>query len=232
MKWNDENKSYNFRPEGTALIMKWLSQSDHFIQKKFFYFDSFYRYERPQQGRRREFYQFGYEWISKNSYVDINSLVLLIEVLSKYLNINNLKIELNYLGFKGKFYRIIEKLFPDNNDNTEYLHHKIDKGVLKISNYWHFFSNEEKSDLMNFIRSVNLTFKNKCKYIWNPSLTRGLHYYSRCVFEIKFKDRTIAGGGCYDGMLQEMNHRFKGYKNFGWALGIDRLVNLIEDENE
>ena len=212
------NRDISLRPEGTLLHLTGLKDSPNL--QKVYYFGPMFRYERPQRFRNREFLQFGVECTSRNFYK--NEEVNCIQLLQTYLDTLpiNYVLQVNYLGFRSNCLRRLNSLGLKH-DRLVFLsdtHQLSDSLRQKVFSY----DEEEVLDLIRLLRA--LTYE-EVRFKFNPKLFRGLHYYSRLVFEVKLtsSNKAIVGGGCYDGLWGKLNPRKVNYNHFGWALGLTRL---------
>ena len=213
--FKDKNeKSISLRPEGTAgvvrsIIEKKLDNESH----RFWYLGPMWRYERPQKGRYRQFYQAGVELIGYEEGLSELEMISLVISINSELNINDSIIKINHLGDKkakeGFCQSLKEYLEPykseldekdidrlsknplrildSKNSNTQ----KILKNAPKISD----FISDEASNLLNTIKN---TYPQNHIEI-DHSLVRGLDYYTGFVFEavsehLGAQDSYLGGG--------------------------------------
>lgn len=238
------------RPEATASTIRAYVQNkiNNFDgDNKFYYFGPMFRYERPQKGRYRQFYQGGVELIApKSSLANFEIIKLAYDFLTK-LKINNFIIEINNLGSfdsRNKYILDLKKYFTKYKDELSVLsQERLDKNVLRIFDdkvdgekdfvkkapiLWDYLSNEEK---VNFNELLKLLDKFKIKYKINNFLVRGLDYYNDIVFEFVSNSEalgaksTILAGGRYDGMIKEFGGPNK--DSIGFAFGVDRLIEIV-----
>ena len=245
------------RPEGTASIVRF------YIEKgmrsfpgpsKFWYFGPMFRYEKPQAGRFRQFWQFGLETIRENSVVrDAEIIAIFYEILKK-LKIKNLIVEVSSIGdkccrpdyiqalkkyLKSKKQHLCSNCLKRLKDNPlRVLDCKKKKCQIvvsqapKIIDHLCKICNKDFKDLLEFLEELEIP------YILNPYLVRGLDYYTKTVFEIFSADKDIqnlstkialGGGGRYDDLLELLGEkREEGTPAVGAALGIDRIVELMK----
>ena len=239
---DSKKNSISMRPEGTAscaraLIQNGLTNSIN----KVWYSGPFFRHERPQKGRYRQFHQFGAEFIGIESYEADCEIISLVDYIWKSLNINPTLI-INSIGDhadRKKYVKVLvdylekyETSFNDNEKNKLKLNplrildskNEQTKNILnsapKISDY---ISKESKIHFENLLRTLDA--KN-IKYAKDDNLVRGLDYYNRTVFEyIDTKSNTqntICAGGRYDFLFENLCD--KKVPALGFAIGIERLV--------
>lgn len=241
------------RPEATASTIRAYVQNkiNNFDgDNKFYYFGPMFRYERPQKGRYRQFYQGGVELIApKSSLANFEIIKLAYDFLTK-LKINDFIIEINNLGSfdsRNKYILDLKKYFAKYKDELSVLsQERLDKNVLRIFDdkvdgekdfvkkapiLWDYLSNEEK---VNFNELLKLLDKFKIKYKINNFLVRGLDYYNDIVFEFVSNSEalgaksTILAGGRYDGMIKEFGGPNK--DSIGFAFGVDRLIEIVSSQ--
>lgn len=246
-----KKKKISLRPEGTvgcirACIQKKIFQISKI--KKLWYYGPMFRYERPQKGRFRQFYQLGVECFGiSDPIIDLEIILLTIRIWKKLKILKYLKLEINSIGSileRKKYSKDLSKFFKKNI-------HKLDKNFQKLLNFnnpiklldhknikiQNFIKNGPKLldylDIKSRKRFKKLCFlldQNQITYNINSNLVRGLDYYNDTVFEWKdYKlgaQNTICAGGRYDTLVE----RLGGLKNpaIGFAIGIDRLFLLKE----
>lgn len=242
------------RPELTAPIIRFFVNQCSNMPKplRFYYFGNCFRYERPQKGRYREFWQFGVELIGSSSYLADAEVISLAYTMLKNINIEfelhigHVGILRNLLSFLGekssKAMRLIDK--GDRNGLESYLNElKVDmeiqnklyrlmelkggKEVLEEAKEivdYDFIYLEKLTDLLEVL---GVDFK------LNFGIARGLDYYTGVVFECYAKNlgaqRQICGGGSY-----ELAELFGGVKTpaSGFAIGFDRVCELVTDKKQ
>lgn len=241
------------RPEATASTIRAYVQNkiNNFDgDNKFYYFGPMFRYERPQKGRYRQFYQGGVELIApKSPLANFEIIKLAYDFLTK-LKINDFIIEINNLGSfdsRNKYILDLKKYFTKYKCELSVLsQERLDKNVLRIFDdkvdgekdfvkrapiLWDYLSNEEK---VNFNELLKLLDKFKIKYKINNFLVRGLDYYNDIVFEFVSNSEalgaksTILAGGRYDGMIKEFGGPNK--DSIGFAFGVDRLIEIVSNQ--
>lgn len=242
------NESITLRPEGTAgvaraFVSEGMAQS---LPLRFYYSGPMFRYERPQKGRYRQFYQLGIESLGlETPKADVEVLSMAWDFLGALGLQGETTLEINTLGDaeSRKIYR--DKLvayfsgFRDKLSADSQM--RLEKNPLRILD-----SKDEGDralipgaprlqDCLN--ESSAAFFKGVCagletlgiRYNVNDRLVRGLDYYCHTVFEFTTTrlgaQGTVLAGGRYDGLIELMG----GQKTpgVGWAAGIDRLADLV-----
>ena len=229
------------RPEGTAGLVRSLITNglDDEEIKKFFYIGPMFRYERPQKGRKRQFFQAGVELIGNAIYGDLEVIQVANMILDKLGIESNL--EINFLGDNESlkaYNKYLDDYLSRSNEVPEYvkknpiraLDSKDEKVKILMSeakSIESFLNEKQKnkfSDIKNKLNELNINFME------NKNLVRGLDYYNGLVFEFTSSElgaqNAIIGGGRYDGLIESLGGR--NLPATGFALGIDRLSEIIK----
>ena len=245
-------ESITLRPEMTAALVRAVIQNSMLSQSgllKLWYFGPFFRYERPQKGRLRQFHQFGAECIGSPYPESDVEVILLADTLFKALGIENYNLLINSLGNENsrKMYRdaLINYLDSVKDDLSYDSKSRMDKNPLRVLD-----SKDEKDvnilvnapRIIDYLDEPSLSHFNKVKvlldnqnvkYIISPKLVRGLDYYSHTVFEFQSSylgsQDSFGGGGRYDGLIGQLGG--KDTPAVGFALGVERLLMIIEAIN-
>jgi histidyl-tRNA synthetase len=239
------------RPEGTASIVRAYIENQIYNREKisrFYYYGPMFRYDRPQKGRYREFYQFGVEVFGgKNPYFDGEVILLLNETLKK-LEISGTTFLINSLGCKNCKVSYISELKNQLMKISDSLCSdckiRIEKNPLRV-----FDCKNENCRLsfknlpliidylceecrFHFKVLVDFLNRNNINYRITGSLVRGLDYYTKTVFEVisEKEDIAIAGGGRYDNLVNDMGG--PDIPAVGFAVGIDRIIPLVKDDEK
>ncbi|MEX6493647.1 histidine--tRNA ligase [Fusobacterium animalis] len=242
------DRSITLRPENTASLVRCYLENAIYAKEeisRFYYNGSMFRYERPQAGRQREFNQIGLEVFGEKSpKVDAEVIAIGYKFLEK-LGITDLEVKINSVGsnasrtvYREKLVEHFSKHLDDmcddckdriNRNPLRLLDCKIDKdkdfykSAPSIINY--LFEDERKhyEDVKKYLNVFGI------KYTEDPTLVRGLDYYSSTVFEIitnKLGSQgTVLGGGRYDNLLKELGD--KDIPAVGFATGVERIMMLL-----
>ena len=241
------NDSVTLRPEGTAGIARALI-SNGFTQnlpQKYFYYGPMFRYERPQQGRLRQFNQVGLEFFGKGSYFEDCEVIRAAHHFLIELDIKkDIKLKINTIGkidsrksfikeIKAYFYNNKKKLSSDslkrlNRNPLRILDSKAPEDIALLEKapvIYDFLKTEE----VNSFKNVKSTLKElDISFTVDPYLVRGLDYYSDTTFEFTLtkNDRfAVLAGGRYDNLINELGGgKISGV---GWAAGVERLESLL-----
>ncbi|OFZ28995.1 MAG: histidine--tRNA ligase [Bdellovibrionales bacterium RIFCSPHIGHO2_01_FULL_40_29] len=241
--------SITLRPEGTAgVVRSFVSEglAQH-LPLKLYYYGPMFRYERPQKGRYRQFYQFGVEMLGlETPLADIECLDLAWTIIKKLNLSERCILEINTLGdtesradYRKALIDFLTplkfQLSPDSQVRLEKNPMRIldskdegDRKLLADAPLMENFLNEKSKDFFTKViaglKHLNIPFK------LNPKLVRGLDYYCHTVFEFTTTELgaqgAILSGGRYDGLVEMLG----GPKTagVGWAAGVDRLADLCE----
>ena len=241
------------RPEGTAPVVRAYLQ--HGMQSltqpvKLWYFSQFFRYEHPQAGRFRQFWQFGFEILGEQSPALDAQIILIFYEILRELGFENLTIKINSIGdsFCRPYYK---KSLVSYLKHKSYLLCQDCKRRLKENPLRVLDCKQEKcreivsqapqildylcENCKNHLKSV-LEFLDEIQLPYNldPYLVRGLDYYTKTVFEIfeeSEKGKTIgalAGGGRYDNLAKILGGGE--IPGVGGAAGIERIVQLMKEK--
>jgi len=248
----------SLRPEFTAPIVR--AYIEHGMQNlsqpvKLWYFGPCFRYERPQAGRHRQFWQFGFEILGeKSAAIDAQIIQIFYNVL-KQLKLKNLIVEVNSIGdnqCRPYYKKLLANYFKTREGSLcADCKRRVKENVLRILD-----CKEEKcqpiktqapqildhlcdecrehfKEVLEFLDEISLPYK------LNPYLVRGLDYYTKTVFEI-FADKeekenetlvspvSLVGGGRYDKLVKILGGRETPAS--GAAAGIERIVELMKSQ--
>ncbi|MBE6827182.1 MAG: histidine--tRNA ligase [Ruminococcaceae bacterium] len=244
-------RSITLRPEGTAGAVRAFLENGLFnepMPQKVYYLTSCYRYEKPQAGRLREFHQFGVECLGAPNAAADAEVILLANEIFNYLGVKNISLEINSIGCpacRAKFQQALREYFTAHFDELcetcrgrleknpmrildckSPVCSEIAKGAPKILDYLCDDCNDHFDLVKKYLNENNID------YTVNPTIVRGLDYYTRTVFEFVSNEigaqGTVCGGGRYDGLVEEMGG--KPTSALGFGLGIERLLLLMDKQ--
>jgi histidyl-tRNA synthetase len=237
------------RPEGTAPIVRSYIENDFYKKPqpvKLFYFGPFFRYERPQKGRYRQFHQFGLEVLGKKAPALDAQIIRVIYETFKELELK-VKIKVNSLGDKKCRSEYKEKLKealePEKEDLCEDCQRRFDTNPLRILDCKNESCQKITANVPqivdNLCKSCKKDFKSVLEYLdgmnlpyeLDPFLVRGLDYYNNTVFEIFTEDDDLAlgGGGRYDNLVELLGGRET--PAVGVAVGVERLIEAMQNQS-
>ena len=246
-------RSMTLRPEVTAPVMR--AYLDHGMHKlpqpvKLWYASSCWRYERAQAGRYRQFWQVGAEAIgSDDPAVDAESIVLLARILSE-LGIGGVVLRIASLGDPAARAAYREVLLGHLEANADRLSDEV-RSRMSTNPLRAFDSDHEGTrevmagaplladylsgaDSDHFAEVLTLLDVAGVPYEIDPTLVRGLDYYTRTVFEFSSSalgaQSGVAGGGRYDGLAGQLGGGQ--VPGMGWAAGVERMLLAAEERPE
>lgn len=251
-------KAYALRPEGTAGVVRayiengWQSLPQ---PVKTYYFGSFFRHDRPQRGRFREFKQFGLEILGSEKSISDAMIIMITTKILQEADCHELSLHINSLGDKDSresykkaltnYYKKHLAKLPDDaketlkNNPLRLLDSKDPKlielnqeapetiGSLTAPAKKHF------KEVLEYLETLGI------EYTVNTRLVRGLDYYSHTVFEIFEKQNeveegqtpelplAIASGGRYDGLATQLGSK-RPIPGVGVGIGVDRVLMSCE----
>ncbi len=246
-------RSITLRPEGTAPICRaYLEHGMHKLAQpvKLSYLGPFFRHERPQAGRYRQFHQLGIEAIGTDSpLADAEAIMLLSDLLGE-LGVPGVELRLGSLGSLDARRVYLEELkahlHAHEGELSKDVRERIDVNPLRA-----FDSDDEGTrgamasaptivgalegeDAAHFAEVRTLLDAAGIEYSIDPTLVRGLDYYTRTIFSFVC-DRLgaqseIGGGGRYDGLIEQLGG--PATPAVGWAAGIERILLALDEEEE
>ena len=245
--------SLTLRPEGTACCVRAAMQHGllHNQIQRLWYTGPMFRHERPQKGRYRQFHQFGVEAFGLSG-PDIDAeLILMSNRLWQQLGMSDdVTLELNSLGssearlqYRDVLVEYFEEHQSELDDDSQRRLHTNPLRILDSKNPAMQQLNENAPKLIEHLdEESKQDFDILCstlddagvKYKINTRLVRGLDYYSKTVFEwVTDKlgaQGTVCAGGRFDGLVEQLGG--KATPAIGFALGIERLIELLEIPEE
>jgi histidyl-tRNA synthetase len=245
-------RSLTLRPEATASVCR--AYLEHGMQKlaqpvKLWTEGSFFRHERPQAGRYRQFTQVDAEAIGSDSPLVDAELILLAGDILAELGVRDVRLRLGSLGTPAAraayLDELREYLRSRQDELSEEVHGRIDANPLRAFDADHegtrkvmadaptLLDKLDPEDAEHFAAVRELLDSNGVAYDLDPTLVRGLDYYTRTVFEFECErlgaQSGIGGGGRYDGLIEQLGG--PPTPGCGWALGVDRIALALEPED-
>ncbi|NJE45784.1 histidine--tRNA ligase [Massilimicrobiota sp. SW1139] len=251
-----KGRSMTLRPEGTAGIARAYVENKLYGMpeklQKVYYMGPMFRYERPQNGRQRQFHQFGVEMLGVESpYVDVECMLMAVTVV-KALGLKNIQLHINTLGdqesrdayreaLQNHFQPVLNELCHDcqvryEKNPLRILDCKVDKNHPMMKTAPKTIDYLTDSAKAHFEKVCALLDDLEIDYVVDPNLVRGLDYYSHTVFEIISDDpklgagSTVGGGGRYNGLVEELGGPQT--PGVGFAFGMERLMIALGDDHE
>ena len=242
-------RSITLRPEGTAGVMR--AVIEHGMDRgqlpvKVLYSGAYFRAERPQKGRYRQFYQVGIEAIGLEDPLIDAEVIWLADQAFRNIGLRNYRLEITSLGDAEsraahrkdllKFYEKLDldeatasraklnplRLFDDKRPEMV----KAMQGAPVLLDYLNEKSKTHFDQVRAYLDALNV------KYEINPKLVRGFDYYTGTTFEFVHtglgSQSAIGGGGRYDKLMSELGGQ--DLSGIGWGLGVDRTLLAAEEE--
>ena len=242
-------RSITLRPENTAAAVRAYLEHKLYAEDaltKLFYIGSMFRFDRPQKGRLREFHQFGVEALGEASpAVDAEIILLAVRFLQS-LGLKELSLSINSVGdpacrpvyreklkefFSGKLDGLCDdcrsrydrnpmRILDCKNEHC----HELSVGAPEITDCLCDECAEHFEKVKSYLTAAGVPFT--C----DPRLVRGLDYYTKTAFEIKYEplgaQSAVAGGGRYDGLVEEIGGNPT--PAVGFAVGLERVMLAME----
>lgn len=242
-------RSITLRPEGTAGVMR--AVIEHGLDRgqlpvKVLYSGAYFRAERPQKGRYRQFYQVGIEAIGLDDPMIDAEVIWLADQAFKNIGLKNYRLEITSLGDAEsraahrqdllKFYETLNldeatsararmnplRLFDDKRPEMVAAMER----APRLLDYLNEKSKEHFAKVRKYLDALGV------KYEINSKLVRGFDYYTGTTFEFIHMglgaQSAIGGGGRYDKLMSELGGQ--DLSGIGWGLGVDRTILAAEEE--
>ena len=252
--FNDKgNRSITLKPEGTAGVVRAFIENKLYADTqptKLFYITPCFRYERPQAGRQRQFHQFGIEALgSDKPSLDAEVIALAVQFFTE-VGLKDLAVSINSVGCptcRAEYNaRLKEYLDAKSDVLCETCLERKDKNPMRVIDCKNPTCKENLNDipfmvdhicddckdhfekLQTYLKEMDINF------VVDKTIVRGLDYYKKTAFEIISNDigsqSTVCGGGRYDGLVEQLGGP-KGVSGIGFALGAERLLLTMENNN-
>jgi histidyl-tRNA synthetase len=242
-------RSITLRPEGTAGVMR--AVIEHGLDRgklpvKVWYSGQFFRAERPQAGRYRQFYQVGIEAIGLDDPAIDAEVIAIADAGFKAIGLSKYRLEITSLGdaesraaHRVDLVKFISTLSLDEataaralinplrlfDDKREEMRKAMAEAPLLI-NYLNENSRQQFAQVQKYLDALGIS------YVVNPRMVRGLDYYTGTTFEFVHEllgaQSGIGGGGRYDGLMEQLGGQ--SLSGIGFGLGVDRALLAAEAE--
>jgi len=245
------DRSITLRPEGTAPVVRSYLENKTYGKEdltKYYYINNMFRYERPQAGRYREFYQIGVEILGEASPMADAEVISMGYRLMEKLGIEDLKVNINSVGgneTRSRYRKLlVDYLTPKKDKLCTDCQTRYEANPLRVLDCKEKGCQELTLDAPMLPDNLNVEEKNHyetvkkyldifgVEYVENPRLVRGLDYYSSTVFEVITEklgsQGTVLGGGRYDNLIKQIGD--KEVSAVGFGAGVDRLMLLLADD--
>lgn len=245
-------RSITLRPENTAAAVRAYLEHKLYAEDaltKLFYIGSMFRFDRPQKGRFREFHQFGVEALGEASpAVDAEIILLAVRFLES-LGLKELSLSINSVGdpaCRPVYRQKLKDFFKEKLDGLcDDCRSRYDRNPMRILDC----KNERCHELSVGAPEITDCLCDECAahfekvksyltaagvaFTCDPRLVRGLDYYTKTAFEIKYEplgaQSAVAGGGRYDGLVEEIGGNPT--PAVGFAVGLERVMLAMEMQN-
>ena len=243
---------YSMRPEGTAAAVR--AYIEHGLRSwykpvKLFYVGPFFRYDRPQAGRWRQFHQVGVEMFGSKAYVTDVEVMYVAHVILQQLGLEEYSFHVNSLGGaddRGEYIKVLGDHYRRNRNKLcreckrrlttnplRMLDCKEEK-CQQVANTAPLIFDHLSEEAKKCFQQVLVVLEGLgVPHEVQPSLVRGLDYYTGVVWEVQPKresgsQSSLAGGGRYDGLVKELGGRDT--SAVGFSLGVERVIECLKDE--
>lgn len=247
------DRQLSLKPEGTAGVIRSFIENKMYADTqptKLYYITPCFRYERPQAGRQRQFHQFGIEVLgSDGPSVDAEVISLAVQFFNE-MGLKNLSVNINSVGCptcREEYNRKLKEYLDKKVDVLcETCLERKDKNPMRVIDCKNPHCKENLQDIPfmidhlcegckdHFDKLQTYLKEMDINYVVDKTIVRGLDYYKKTAFEIISNDigsqSTVCGGGRYDGLV-EMLGGPKGISGIGFALGAERLLLTLENNN-
>jgi histidyl-tRNA synthetase len=244
-------RSLTLRPEGTAPICRaYVEHGMHKLAQpvKLWYLSSFYRYERAQAGRYRQFWQIGAEALGSDDPAVDAELITLLAALLDGVGVEHVRLRLGSLGSpagRAAYREELQGYLRDHGDQlSDEVRNRIDLNPLRAFDSDHpgtravmdsaprLLESLDADDAAHFAEVKAMLDAAGVVYEIDPSLVRGLDYYTRTVFEFTSDalgaQSGVGGGGRYDGLVEQLGG--PATPGCGWAAGVERIRLAATDQ--
>jgi histidyl-tRNA synthetase len=245
------DRSLTLRPEATAAICRsYIEHGMHRLPQpvKLWSSGPFFRHERPQAGRFRQFHQLDAEVIGSESPLVDAELIMLLDDLLRGLGVPGVRLRLSSLGTPASraAYReeLLAYLRAHESELSDDVRARMEENPLRafdskepgtqaaMADAPRMVDRLDQADAEHFAEVRSLLDQAGVAYVLDGTLVRGLDYYTRTVFEFESEAldaqaRTIGGGGRYDGLVEALGG--PATPGCGWAAGIERIILALEE---
>lgn len=254
LKSRGKGANYTLRPEGTAPVVR--AYIEHGLRSwprpiKLYYIGPFFRYDRPQAGRWRQFHQFGVEIFGSAAPITDAQAIFILHTIFQQLGLEDYIVNVNSLGEAAERQNYVKALKDHYRPNRQKLC-KDCKVRLKENPLRLLDCKEDKCRqlantaprLLDYLsensrqqfQSILTTLEHlQVPHAVTPSLVRGLDYYNHAVFEFmptnipaESSQSSLAGGGRYNPLVKMLGG--KDTSALGWAAGIERIITRMKEE--
>ena len=247
----DEERTITLRPEGTASVARALIESGKYgdtMPQKFYYIINCFRHEKPQAGRSREFFQFGTEMFGASTPAADATVIAVAASVLRRVGLKSVRLHLNSIGCPAcrPQYReaLVKHFSARRGELCDTCLSRLDKNPLRLLDCKNppcaAIAKEAPRTVDYLCPDCRAHFKTLCSclekmdipYVIDPSIVRGLDYYTRTVFEFVAEgigaQSTVCGGGRYDGLVSSIGG--PELPGIGFGMGITRVILAMQAE--
>jgi len=246
------DRRITLRPEGTAPVVRCYVENHLYnlpAPQKFFYSGPMFRYERPQAGRFRQFFQIGAEAFGAGEPKIDAEILSMLKLFFERLGLQDLNFEVNSIGCEKcrpdyreallNFFSVrIDGFCPDckrryDQNPLRILDCKVDaciklrEGSPHVTDFLCTECKEHFDLFQSYLQLLNIP------YAINPNMVRGLDYYTRTTFEVTCKhlgaQNAVAAGGRYDRLVGDFGG--PATPAIGFAIGMERITSLLKSSS-
>lgn len=240
-----EERSFTLRPEGTASVVRALIENGRCsdaMPLKLFYLINCFRYEKPQAGRSREFFQFGTEMFGAQDAAADSDIIALAYTLIKRLGIKDVHLHINSIGCpecRPAYRKALQEYFASRKDELcETCRGRLETNPMRILDCKSPICSEIAAGAPktldhlcpeceeHFEKLKSLLTAMGIEYEVDPHIVRGLDYYTKTVFEfiapVIGAQSTVCGGGRYDGLMKQLGG--PALPGIGFGMGLTRIM--------
>jgi histidyl-tRNA synthetase len=246
-------RSLTLRPEGTAPICR--SYIEHGMHKlpqpvKLWYLGPYFRAEKPQAGRYRQFWQVGAEAIGSDDPAVDAELIILLRALLAELGTRGLRLRIASLGTPGsraEYRELLQAYLRQHADQlSAETRERIELNPLRafdakdpgtqavMEGAPRLADHLDADDREHFAQVTDLLARADVEWEYDDRLVRGLDYYTRTIFEFSSDvlgaQSGVGGGGRYDGLVEQLGG--PPTPGCGWAAGVERMLMAADDRHE
>ena len=245
-----EGRVFALRPEGTASVVRAIienGKTSDAMPLKYYYLINCFRYEKPQAGRSREFFQFGTEMFGAASPAADATVISLAHTLLKELGIKGVKLHINSIGCpscRPDYRNALVDYFSKNEEQLcDTCKERLKTNPLRVldckSPICSAIAKDAPSTVDYLCPECNEHFESLKKYLdamgieytVNTRIVRGLDYYTKTVFEFICDgigaQSTVCGGGRYDGLMQQLDG--PALPGIGFGMGLTRVILAMKE---
>ena len=247
----DEGRSISLRPEGTASVARAIIENGKCsdpMPLKYYYIISCFRHEKPQAGRSREFFQFGTEMFGSDSPLADATAIALANSVIRRLGLKKVGLHVNSIGCKEcrpAYREALVNHFKAHEDKLcDTCSDRLEKNPLRLLDCknpdCHALALTAPRTVDHLCESCENRFNMlksaleamNIEYTVDPSIVRGLDYYTGAVFEFIAEgigaQSTVCGGGRYDGLVQSLGG--PALSGIGFGMGLTRIILAMKEQ--